>query len=77
MVGKPNPQIVGSKTCLLFMTFIVTTSGPKNAGESQHLPSKPFLLRKPALCSIILIFTSWGRREGKWLFYLETQSSFK
>ena len=72
MVGKSNPQIVGSKTCLLcpiFMALIVTTCGSKNPGESLHLPSKSFLLRMSVLCNIILIFTSWGRRASGYFIW--------
>lgn len=72
VAGKSNPQIVGSQTCLfgrIFMTLVRTTSGTKNPGEFQRLPSKPFLLRKSVLCSIVLIFTSWGRRASSYFIW--------
>jgi len=51
------------------MTLVRTTGGTKNPGEFQRLPSKPFLLRKSVLCSIVLIFTSWGRRASSYFIW--------
>lgn len=53
------------QTCLLspiFMTFIVTTGVTKNPGESQHLPSRPCLLRKSTLPHY-LDFYKLGKEE--------------